>query len=78
MGLLTGLKPVNVLMDGILPSSVSSAPHGLVSLANLLGMCSVPLSMSSTKMLNRAGAKPRGTLQEYMGTITDLHLDINH
>ena len=35
-----------------LPSSVSTASHSLVSLANLLRVHSIPLSMSPTKMLN--------------------------
>ena len=37
-----------------LPSSVSTIPHSLVSLANLLRVHSISLSMSPTKMLNSA------------------------
>jgi len=38
-----------------LPSNVSTMPHRLVSMANLMKVHSVPLSMSPTKMLNSAG-----------------------
>ncbi|XP_074674578.1 translin-associated protein X isoform X2 [Strix aluco] len=49
------LKPVQVPLDGSLPSSLSTSPHSLVSSANLLSVHSIPLSVSPTKMLNPAG-----------------------
>ena len=43
-------KPVQVHLDGI--SSMSAAPPGSVSTANLLKVHSISLSMSPTRMLN--------------------------
>ncbi|KAK4814241.1 LOW QUALITY PROTEIN: hypothetical protein QYF61_012737 [Mycteria americana] len=55
------------------PSGVSTAPHSLVSSANLLRVHSISLSMSLMKILNSTGPStdPCGT-----PPITDLHLDI--
>ncbi|KAK4810535.1 hypothetical protein QYF61_004498 [Mycteria americana] len=57
MGLL--LKPVKVPLDGILLSSVSTAPFSLVLSADLLRVHSVPLSMSLMKILNSIGPRDR-------------------
>lgn len=47
------LKPVQALCMASLLSSVSTAPLSLVSPTNLLQVCSVPLSVPLTKILNR-------------------------
>ena len=65
------------LWMAFLPSSMSTAPLSLVSLANLpenlLRVHSIPLSMSPTRMLNSKvpNTNPRG-----MQLVTDLHVDI--
>ena len=64
------LKPVRMVS---LPSSRSTTWPSWVSLANLLRECSIPLSMSPTKMLHSTSPNtdPWGT-----PFITGLHLDI--
>ncbi|NXX26818.1 F120B protein, partial [Nicator chloris] len=49
------LKPVQIPLDGSLPSSMSMAPHSLGSPADLLREHSVPLSVFLAEMLNSAG-----------------------
>ena len=61
------------LRTASLPSSTLIAPHCLVSLANLLRVCWIPLLMSPTKMLNNAG--PKSDPLE-MPLVNVLHLDI--
>jgi len=51
------LKPVKALWMASLPSSVSTAPHPLVSLVNLPRVHAIPLSMSPTKMSNSTSPK---------------------
>ena len=68
-------KPVRAPLDGIpsLQRVDHTTPHSLVSLADVLRVHSIPLSVSLTKMLNSAGPNtgPRGT-----PLITRLHFDI--
>lgn len=46
------LRAVQSLWMASLPSSMLMAPHSLVLWANSLKVCSIPLSLSPTKMLN--------------------------
>ncbi|KAK4818440.1 hypothetical protein QYF61_013127 [Mycteria americana] len=49
------LKPLKVPLDGIPSSSMLTTPHSLVSLANLLRVHSIPLSVSLMKILSSTG-----------------------
>jgi len=61
LGLVELLEDLRAPLSSLLrpfwmsPCSVLTAPHSLVSSTNLLRLCSIPLPVLLTKMLNSAG-----------------------